>query len=203
MIFDKNYDKALWLLVSLNKDDSSSIYNIISCISKDVYSNIQKAIDNYYNGKFIDIKDNVVYKATLVDKDCYDCAIFVKIVMGKLYFNIYRWKEDIERVEEEYQLILKDINDDDIDEMLYFDKKLIGNYSSEINNIKFVGYLTDVNISNYDRKYHICRVPFGYVIISSLGKKKIGRKFVNIKRDMPSEIGMEDLVVKKRKRIKK
>jgi len=197
MIFDINYDKALWLLVASNKEDSERICKLINSIPEKIYVEIHNAIDNYYNGicydnKFNNIREKVVYSSTLTDNDGFESAIIVKIVLGKLYFNIYRWKEDIERVEEEYQLILKDINNQDIDEMFYFDKSFIGEYSSEINDIKFVGYLTDINTFNLDRKYYLKRIPFCYIISSFLGKKRIGMKIINVNKKMPEEIYYDD-----------
>ena len=197
MIFDKNYDKALWLLVASNKEDSERICKLINCIPEDIYVGIQNAIDNYYNGNYYDKKNNggrekIVYSTTLIDNDGFGSSITVKIVLGKLYFNVYRWKEDISRIEEEYELILKDINNEDLSEMFYFDKNFIGRYSSEINNIRFVGYLTDVNAVNLDRKYYVKRIPFCYVISSFLGKKRIGMKIINVTKNMPEEIYFDD-----------
>ena len=49
MIFNFDYDRALWLLVASNKIDSDSICNLISFIPDGVYSEIQIALNNYYN----------------------------------------------------------------------------------------------------------------------------------------------------------
>ena len=197
MIFDKNYDKALWLLVASNKDDSERICKLINSIPKDIYLNIQNAIYNYYNGNYYDKKTNnvrekIIYSSTLIDNDGFESAITVKIVLGRLCFNIYRWKEDIERVEEEYELLLKDFENQDLSEMYYFDKNFIGRYSSEINNIKFVGYLTDVNTINIDRKYYLKRIPFCFIVSSFIGKKRIGMKIINVNKNMPEEIYFDD-----------
>ena len=50
MIFDRNYDKALWMLVSGTKKDNERIYELFNCIPEDVCDKIHNAIDNYYNG---------------------------------------------------------------------------------------------------------------------------------------------------------
>jgi len=205
MIFDGNYDKVLWLLISSARNDSERIYELFNCIPEEVCVKIKKAIDNYYNG---DMDNKIILKDTISNSDNFGCTIVVKVVLGKLHLNIYKWREEKERIEEEYELVLKDIDKQDFDEMLFFDKKYIGEYSSEINEIHFVGYGTNVETSNYNRKYYIKRIPFGYVIISSLGKKKLDRKFVNIKKKMPIDVNRDDLdnkesSVKKRIRLKK
>lgn len=208
MIFDENYDKVLWLLVAGNKSDSDNICKLINYIPEDVYGQIQRAISSYYDGTLENTKGNIIFSTSLSNVGEFDCYITVKIELGKLYLNVCRWKEDKERIEEDYELVLKDISKETIDDMLYFDKKYIGKYSSEINKIKFVGYLTDVEKSSYDRKFALQKIPLGYIVSSSLRKRNLGKKYVSINRNMPDEIYVENFssqekiggLIKKRKR---
>lgn len=210
MIFDKDYDNALWLLVAGNKKDSDKICNLIRYIPEEIYLKIQMAISDYYSEKLEKVNENVIYSDVFNEIDEYCCSIIVKIKRGRLYLNLYRWKEDIERIEEEYNLILKAVSSEDLEDLLILDKNIIGKYSSEVNNIKFLGCLTDVETSSYDRKYFVKKVPFGYIVFSKFGKKKTGRKFINVIKNMPEEIFVSDFdsqdnvasLVKKRVRDK-
>lgn len=187
MIFDYCYDKALWLLVAGNKKDREKICDFIKYIPDDIYLKIQKAISDYYSGNLENIRENVIYSDEFLGKDGYGSSIVVKIKAAKLYLNLYRWKEDIDRIEEEYSLILSDLSLDYLDEMLIFDKSIVGRYSSEVNNIKFIGCLTDVETSSYDRKYYIEKYPLGYIVFS-----KFGRKYVNVKKNIPEDLNVTD-----------
>ena len=214
MLFDKNFDKSLWLLVAGNKKDSENVCKLISYIPEDICKNIQIAIRDYCNGG---IKDSIIYKDTYNGVDGFDYYIVVKYeddVINNIYnlcITLYRWKEKEIRIEEEYNLVLRYIHVSQLDNMLYFIKDTIGSYSSEINNIKFVGYLTDVDPISYERSFSLKKVPFRYIVSSYLGNRKKGIRYVNVSNDMPDEIYYEDFssqekingLVKKRKRVNK
>lgn len=205
MILDYYYDKVLWLLKKSSKKNNENICELVNYISDEVYKEIQERIAKYYKGTLDNVKDDIIFNKTIVNDDGYECYIVVKINKGRLYLNLYRWKEELDRIEEEYELVLRDI---ELEDMYYFDKKLIGEYSSEVNQIDFIGYGAMVNTYDYNRCFYLKRVPFGYVIISSIGRIPLRRKIVNVNRKMPKEINrddfsIEDKNIKKRIRIKK
>ena len=127
MIFDKDYDKTLWLLVAGNKKDSDKICNLIRYIPEEIYLKIQNAIRNYYSEKLEKANENVIYSDVFNGIDEYCCSIIVEIKTGGLYLNLYRWKEEIDRVEEEYNLILKDISSEFLEDLL-----IINQYQCQI-----------------------------------------------------------------------
>lgn len=203
MILDENYDKVLWLLKKSNKKNNEKICKLVNYIPEEMYKEIQESIVKYYDGTLGNVKEGVIFNRTIVNDDDFTCCIVVKMDRGRLYLNIYRWKEDIDRIEEEYEVVLRDIELDDMD---FFDKKIIGEYSSEVNQIVFVGYGASVDTQDYNRYFSLKRVPFGYVIISSLGRIPLRRKFVNVNRRMPKEINRDDFCLEDKsikKRIRK
>lgn len=208
MIFDENYDRSLWLLVASNKSDSDKICRLISYIPEDVYRQIQDSINNYYNGI---IKNNTIFNTSLSNIEGYDYYITVKIVNDKLYFNVLRWIENKGRVEEEYQLVLQEMLKEYLTDMSWGDKRSLAKYSSEFNNIKFVGNLTAVDTESDDRRYRVTKVPFGFVVTTSKNKMIVAKKYVNLFKNMPEEIYLDDFsseekregLVKKKKRYRK
>ena len=204
MILDNDYDKVLWLLKKSNKKNGKKICEMVNYIPDSLYEDIQEAIVKYYDGTLDCVDTGIIFSKTITNDDGFECYIVVKINKGKLYLYLYRWKEEVERIEEEYELILVDIG---LEDMNYYDKKIVGEYCSEVNRISFVGYGTDVTAETYKRSFSLKRVPFGYVIISSFGKIPLGKRFVNVNRVMPKDINkddfsLEDKKVKKRVKIR-
>ena len=212
MIFDKDFDRALWLLVSAKKKYSANICKLISLLPENVYEQIQTAIVRYYDNSLGNVRDSVIYSTTLSNVDGFDYYVVIKVISGKLYFNVRRWNEkNSERLEEDYELVLKRFYEDDLFLMLYGEKCNVGKYSHEFSNIKYEGYLPSVDTEIYDMKYRIKRIPFGFIVSNSLGRRTLGRKYVNVAQNMPEDICVTDFsseeniagLIKKRKRNKK
>jgi len=203
MIFDENFDRALWLLVASNKKDSEKICEFINFIPDYIYNDIQKKLTEYYDCSK-KVKKNIIYDGCLVGNDGYEYYIVVKVRSDKLYFKVLRWKENIERIEEQYNLILKEMYIDYLDNMKFGDIKGIGKYSYEINKINDDGMDTE----EYTRVYNLNKLAFGFVITSF--KKRVPKKvkYVNLFKNIPKEIYIDDFsteeningLIKKRKR---
>ena len=200
MIFNENFDNALWLLVS-NKNDGSKIGEIISFIPDFVYDEIQVVLDNYFNNK-LTVKDDVLYQKSLKNIDGYDCYIKIGIISNKLYVDLLRWVDGKNRVEEEYKLILKCISYDDLFNIK--NEVELGRFIKDIYNIdKYNGeYLID-NLST-DYRYTLRKAPLGFIITSYENRFPISKKYVDVAKNMPDELFAKDLkkefLVKKRKK---
>lgn len=210
MIFDENFDRALWLLVASNKSDSDKVCRLISCIPKSVYLEIQVALYNYYNCG-MEVKNNIVFETNLNNIDGFDYYIIVKVVSDKLFFKVLRWSENKERIEEEYKLVLMEIFSDYLADMEYGDKRNVGKYTYEINNIHYDDLVTLVDTESYDRSYILTKVPFGFILTGFIKKIPIKKKYVNVFKNIPEELCVDDFsskekiegLVKKRKKTRK
>ena len=209
MVFNLGYDRALWLLIASNKYDSDKIGNLISFIPDSVYNEIQVALNNYFNN-CNDNKNNIIYQKNLNDIDGYDCYIKLKVNSNGLYFSVLRWIDCKNRVEEEYELILKQIWLEDLLDIKCGDKLSIGKYKADIYNIS--EYSGDLLVDNlqYSKKFMLTKIPFGFVINSSKDKIVNNMKYINVLKNMPDELFPCDFrsleqrqgLIKKRKRIK-
>lgn len=200
MIFNEDFDNALWLLVS-NKTDGSKIGEIISFIPDFVYDEIQVVLDNYFNNKLA-VKDDILYQKSLNNIGGYDCYIKVGVISNKLYLDLLRWVDGKNRVEEEYKLILRKIGYDDLFNIK--NEVKLGRFIKDIYNIdKYNGeYLID-NLAT-DHRYTLRKAPLGFIITSYGNKFPISKKYVDVVKNMPDELFAKDLkkesLVKKRKR---
>ena len=200
MIFNENFDNALWLLVS-NKTDGSKIGEIISFIPDFVYDEIQVVLDNYFNNKLA-LKDDILYQKSLNNIDGYDSYIKVGVISNKLYLDLLRWVDGKNRVEEEYKLILKQISYDDLFNIK--NKVELGRFIKDIYNIdEYNGeYLID-NLTT-DHRYNLRKAPLGFIVTSYGNRLPISKKYVDVVKNMPDELFTKDLkkesLVKKRKK---
>lgn len=186
MIFNEDYDKTLWLVLSSNKETRDDVGKLIGMLPNWVYVDIQKMISDYKMGI------NTVYKKSFDYVDNYGYYVIVRIIHGKLLFNVTRWKEDKVRTEEEYTLCLVPITNDELLEMEYLCKKNIGSYDSEIyDNITYDPY-GGIDIYEFSRRYNIRKIPFGVILDTSLDKKIFNINVVNFKKNMPNEMFVSD-----------
>lgn len=205
MIFDDGYDRALWFLVANNKRDSERVCNLIRFIPEYVYVDIQNAIMNFNSSK-----GDRVYNVALSNVDGYDCYVEVLLKKNKLYLILRRWIGDVERIEEEYELVLRNISNEMLVNMKYGDAFVIGRYSSAKHDIRKNGYCSETSTIGYDGKYGITRVPFGFFVTPVKMNIGVMNKYVNLFKDKPEEMFIDDFsdresvsrLVKKRKRDK-
>ena len=202
MMFNYDYDIALWLVAS-NKTDGSKICEVISFIPEFVYNEIQVVLDNYFNNKLV-VKDDILYQKSLKNIDGYDCYIKVAIISNKLYFDLLRWVDGKNRVEEEYKLILKRISYEDLFNIKNSDRIELGRFIKDVYNIDKYGDGLLVDNLETDYSYTLKKVPLGFIITSYENRFPISKKYVDVVKNMPDEIFAKNFkresLVRKRKK---
>ena len=173
MIFDRNYDNILWLLIDGDKNNRDIIINFIKSIPSELLIKIQEAILEYNNYKLDkENKDYVGFNGDMYDKN------------GNLYsFNIdddsdvlrlSRSTYNYGKYYNDFDLVLSSYND--IDQLSGYSKVILGYLSY---NYKHVIYdnsvcLGDCTTINYD----LVKLPFGSIVVSFnedlLFKRRIG-----------------------------
>lgn len=192
MIFNKKFDRSLWLLIASGKQGKENIGDLISYLPKEVYRRIQIAIYKYYRGEIHNICDNMIFSESFRSAGGIQYYVCVSIVNNELKLRVRRWVEDRDRVEEDYELNLISISYEDLIKMNTYDRAYIGSYSHEFNNIQFVNNVTSVKTENVDRDYFMTRMICGFKISRYIGKISCGCKYVNVLKYIPKELYYED-----------
>lgn len=192
MLFDKNFDRSLWLIIASDKVSRERIGRIISFLPQEEYDQLQKEIEHYYKNKSTGDVDRIVFNKTFVGKDDFNYYFRVQICSNELNVKICRWIEKSDRLEEDYELNLVSISNEDLVNMEYLKNGYIGSYSQEFNRIHFVDYLTSVDTAKWNRDYCLLRVPLGYISSSILGRRIFKVNVVNALKRIPNDMVVDD-----------
>lgn len=204
MIFDKNLDKALWLLLSADRKNSEKVVNFINIIPEELKEQIQEKI-KIYNEYKMNGNKNFSFL-------CGDCEIDNKLLF---WFEIDTYFGELEMGYMESNCgIYKDVFkmtlllDENLSLIDNFGKKNIGRieYDIHTNKIDNVGSIVESSENSYD----LYKTPLGYMIVYSVDNDKGVKHYMKIINilDMPEELFIDDIkdmsdvkrLVKERKR---
>ena len=92
MIFDLQYDKTLWLMMSVNKNNRKKIISFIEAIPNKLIIKIKNSLNEYKNNKFYGIKNKTLYGELNVDGE-YLYHYHVNCLTGELTLgrSIYQY----------------------------------------------------------------------------------------------------------------
>lgn len=186
MIFDKEFDKSLWMILSADKKNRNKIVEFIRSIPERLQEEIKKSIsiyreyemdddsvcldDSLLNGNY-ETQDRILYWYEYDDD-------FGSLELG---YSVYNG----ERYEEAFELTLEPCGN----KIEYFEDEYIGNLEYDITQS---GYITTCS----EIEYNMIKTPFGTFVVSMLddrnNKEKLGISRVNL-RNMPDEMFMTDL----------
>ena len=193
MIFDKDYDAALWYIVKVDKKNRKEITDFVKEIPDKLLENIRVSIQKFKDGEYNSNDEKLDYYRCNSDND----------PRVNYYFQID---------DDECLTIKKSFNDDNIFELMLFPigperVKYLDNFEEEwvgcvTNNIKTTHLGNQCELINCkEREYNIYKTPIGYFVEYNReilnGKKDIGiYKPINIK-EMPKDIKRGNLLCKK------
>lgn len=182
MIFDLEYDKSLWMMLSVNRNNSEKIINFLESIPNELLVNIREKLNEYKNNKFFNDNNGMYGEVNKEDEYLYFFNIDVvtgELIIGKciyqygVYFNDFLLKINVN-------------NDYKLGEISF-------DYVKEVSDkVLFTGDCTTY-------VYELVNLFSKKIIVSSNGSKtRLG--LVN---SMPDEYNMSDLhkFVKKKSNI--
>lgn len=168
MVFSKEYDRSLWLMLvsDINKD---KIAEVISNIPSDLSEQIRLYVKEYNQGirnhswlKYS--KNNITYE--------------IKLVFDELFISMIRIGTDGKKYISDLKLM--PINKKDIVDMYYYRNLYFADFDTYVDN----GYDMEHEIMNY---YSIMKNFFGCYVIAYDFHKKDKTKFINFDK-IPKEI---------------
>lgn len=190
MIFDKNYDKSLWLILMSDKDNREEIIKFIKNIPKELYVKLNTALKKYYefesNVKGDSIRDFILCGEVVDDKqDIYSFYIEPKdgtLNLAKHVLNNFQYYYcSVELFLVPYGL------DENLE---IFNKQLIGKIWCATDKQKFI---ETYSIADYDYiKYEFINMFCdNALIVCSSNAKKRTRK-IN-RREIKDDYNLRDL----------
>ena len=96
MIFDLEYDKSLWMMLSANRNNNEKIINFLESIPNELLVNIREKLNEYKNNKFFNNNNGMYGEVNKEDEYLYFFNIDVatgELTIGKciyqygVYFN--------------------------------------------------------------------------------------------------------------------
>lgn len=187
MIFDKDFDRTLWMILSADKKNRNRITEFIRSIPSELYQKIQKSISVYKEYESSERFDSGYLDETLLsgnyethDRILYWYELDDDFGSLELGYSVYNG----EKYEEAFELTLEPYNN----KIEYFEDECIGNLDYDITES---GYTSTCN----EIEYNMVKTPFGIFVVSMLedknDKEKLGINRVNL-RNMPDEMFMTD-----------
>lgn len=152
MVFDKRFDRALWIMLSSDKENRDYIARMIACIPQEAYGVVRCMIDNYYNGtdtrSFCDcVLDEMYFSAAIVDNE--------------LFVELFFWND---KEEESFELCLANLTSEDLLGMTQFKNQFLGSFEYLGGEKSNSNSLELNNIWSIERYYELRRTPLGYRI---------------------------------------
>lgn len=189
MIFDKNYDDVLWLLIEGDRNNRDIIINFIKSIPNELLVKIQNTILEYNSYKLSkENNDYIGFYGEMYDKngDLYSFNIDEDSDVLKLSRSTYNYGKYYNN----FNLVLSSYND--INQLSDYSKVILGCLSY---NYKHVIYDNSVCLGDCTKiKYDLVKLPFGNILVSSNGDLLFKRRISVVSTDkLGNDYTIEDV----------
>ena len=148
MIFDENYDRSLWYILKADRKDRKELVDFIKELPEEFLSMIRSAIEEEKKGEVKDISNRYISKNNPNAYYDFDLDYGLTITTGIF---------DGEMEEDKFEILLFPTTLEEIDEMGYTNKLIVGTITDITN-------LDDEEIEEIEREYALYHFPIGYYV---------------------------------------
>lgn len=192
MIFNRDFDRLLWLMAAGDEKNREKLAYFIRIIPQEVYEDINNAIISYdeVDGSFISSNisscNSISVKKRLRTLDGIDYAYEFELD-GCLHLKIWRWKGC--HVEEKFELSLSANTCNILDNMRNFESIYVGSFCCNSKNFENGSKNSMVVQSN--NEYYLVKTPIGYVV-ETLDRYDLKKKMIGYEKKCPGELYATD-----------